>query len=172
MSILIWEELIKTIESGEIMIHPLNKDFIWPWSVDLTLWNEFRIFEKQLQVYHVNDDSRFEDVTKLVTISDGESIVINPWEMILGVTQEKITLSDNISGWLEWRSRFARFWLAIHVTAGFMNPGISNHQVLEIVNFGNTPMALYPWTRICQFVFERCIWHAQYKWRFSNQICP
>ena len=74
--------------------------------------------------------------------------------MILGITREKITLADNISGRLEGRSRFARFGLAVHVTAGFMHPGISNHQVLEIVNLGHAPLAFYPDTRICQFVFE------------------
>ena len=81
-------------------------------------------------------------------------MVIQPGEMVLGITREKITLADNISGRLEGRSRFARFGLAVHVTAGFMHPGISNHQVLEIVNLGHAPLALYPDTRICQFVFE------------------
>jgi len=172
MSILIWEELRKTIKYGEIKIEPFNEKFLWPGSIDLSLWNEFRIFEKQTKVYHIKDNSDFQDITKLVNIDDEDHIIINPWEMILWITKEKITLSDNISGRLEWRSRFARFGLAIHVTAWFMNPWISNHQVLEIVNFWNTPLALYPWTKLCQFVFERCIWHAKYSWRFSEQVQP
>src|SRR5574340_810625 len=53
-------------------------------------------------------------------------------------------------------SDFQDITLAVHVNAGFMHPGISNHQVLEIVNLGHGPLALYPGTRICQFVFEKC----------------
>jgi dCTP deaminase len=62
--------------------------------------------------------------------------------MVLGLTKEKITLADNISDRFEGRSRFARFGLAVHVTAGFMHPGISNHLVLEIVNSGYAPPGL------------------------------
>jgi dCTP deaminase len=92
--------------------------------------------------------------------------------MILGITKEKISLSEGISGRLEGRSRFARFGLAVHVTAGFMQPGISNQQVLEIVNLGHAPMALYPGTKICQFIFEACKGKARYQGRFVNQEKP
>jgi hypothetical protein len=40
-------------------------------------------------------------------------------------------------GLLEGRSRFARLGLFVHITAGFMNPGIKNRQVLEIYNASN-----------------------------------
>jgi dCTP deaminase len=50
-----------------------------------------------------------------------------------------------------------------------MQPGIDNKQVLEISNFSPMPLALYPGTAICQFVFQRTIGHATYKGRFKNQ---
>ena len=53
-----------------------------------------------------------------------------------------------------------------------MQPGIDNHQVLEIVNMGNQPLALYPGTRICQFIFERTVGKAHYSGRFSKQAKP
>ncbi|MBP8017105.1 dCTP deaminase [Candidatus Gracilibacteria bacterium] len=172
MSVLIGDKLIEALENGEIKVDPLDKSCIGPGSIDLTLGNDFRIFKKQINIYHLDNNSNFEDITELVNIKDSESIVINPGEMILGITKEIITLSDDISGWLEGRSRFARFGLAVHITAGFMNPGISNKQVLEIVNMGNTPIALYPGTKICQFIFERCEGRAKYNGRFGNQTKP
>jgi dCTP deaminase len=172
MSILIGKEITKALQNGAIIIEPLDESQIGPGSVDLTLGNEFRIFKKQKKIYHVKNDSLFQDITKGVQVKDGKYIVIKPGEMILGITKEKITLADNISGRLEGRSRFARFGLAVHVTAGFMHPGISNHQVLEIVNLGHTPLALYPGTKICQFVFEKCDGHAKYKGRFVGQVKP
>jgi dCTP deaminase len=172
MSILIGDEIEKALNSGAIRVEPLDPSQIGPGSIDLTLGNEFRKFRKKFKVYHVRNDSRFEDITRAVHVPDSSSIVIKPGEMVLGITRERITLADNISGRLEGRSRFARFGLAVHVTAGFMHPGISNHQVLEIVNLGHAPLALYPGTRICQFVFERCEGHARYHGRFAEQVKP
>jgi dCTP deaminase len=172
MGILVGAEIETALQNGSIKIEPLDSSQVGPGSIDLTLGNDFRVFKKKSEVYHVKNDSRFEDITTSVHVEDGGFVVINPGEMILGITREKITLADNISGRLEGRSRFARFGLAVHVTAGFMHPGISNHQVLEIVNLGHAPLALYPNTRICQFVFERCDGHAKYQGRFAEQERP
>jgi dCTP deaminase len=172
MAILTRNEIKKAICRGLIKIEPLDESQIGAGSIDLTLGNEFRMFKRHKDIYHVKDDSNFEDITEVISIRDGEAIIIKPDEMILGITREKITLAENYCGWLEGRSRFARFGLAIHVTAGFMHPGISNHQVLEIVNMGHTPLALYPGTRICQFIFEKCIGRARYTGRFEKQDKP
>ena len=172
MGILVGAEIEKALEDGLITVEPLDKSQVGPGSIDLTLGNDFRAFKRRSKVYHVTNESRFEDITTSVHVEDGSSVVIKPGEMILGITREKVTLADNISGRLEGRSRFARFGLAVHVTAGFMHPGISNHQVLEIVNLGHSPLALYPGTRICQFVFERCDGHATYEGRFADQDKP
>ena len=172
MSILVGREIAAAIDRGEIAIEPLEASQIGPGSVDLTLGNDFRIFKKQTGLCHVHNDSDFADVTEAVSVADGEFITIAPCEMVLGITKERITLAETIAGWLEGRSRFARFGLAVHVTAGFMQPGISNRQVLEIVNLGHQPLALYPGTRICQFVFERCIGSAKYHGKFFDQVKP
>jgi dCTP deaminase len=172
MAILIGEKLKNALKTEEIKIEPFEEAQIGPGSVDLTLGSDFRKFKPQTEIYYIKANSNFQDITELVHITESDFIVIKPGEMILGITKEKITLADNISGRLEGRSRFARFGLAVHVTAGFMQPGISNHQVLEIVNLGHAPLALYPDTRICQMVFERCDGHARYTGKFSNQNKP
>ena len=172
MAILIGDEIKKAISDGLIKIEPLDESQIGPGSIDLTLGNDFRIFKKRSKIYHINNDADFEAITELVNVADGEYIVIKPGEMILGVTKEKITLAENIAGRLEGRSRFARFGLAVHVTAGFIQPGIDNHQILEIVNLGHAPLALYPGTKICQFVFEKCQGRAKYQGRFIKQEKP
>jgi dCTP deaminase len=172
MAVLTKPEIKKALKEGLIKITPLDESQIGPGSVDLTLGNEFRIFKKQLKPYHIKNNSSFEDVSEAVTIKNKDYIIINPGEMIMGITQERITLAENVCGWLEGRSRFARFGLAVHVTAGFMQPGIDNHQVLEIVNLGLTPLALYPGTKICQFIFEKCEGKAKYKGRFMEQVKP
>lgn len=172
MAVIIGEELRKAIKSGSIKIEPFDESQVGPGSVDLTLGNDFRIFKTNLKAYEIKNDSNFEDVSRVISVADDDTIAINPGEMILGITREKITLPKNIAARLEGRSRFARFGLAVHVTAGFMQPGISNKEVLEIVNFGHTPLMLSPGTKICQLVFEECKGEAQYSGRFSAQERP
>lgn len=172
MSILTRNEIKKALKNKTIKVEPLNLKHLGPASIDLTLGNDFRIFVTKKKIYHIVNSSDFHDLTKEVYIKNGDFIVIKPGEMILGITKEKITLAENISGRLEGRSRFARFGLAVHVTASFMQPGISNHQVLEIVNLGHAPLALYPDTLICQFIFEECKGKAKYEGRFLNQSKP
>jgi dCTP deaminase len=172
MSVLIGKEIEKALRNGSIRVEPLDRSQIGPGSIDLTLGNDFRIFKKRSKSCHVKNDSHFHDMTKAVHVKDGGYILMRAGEMILGITKERITLADTISGRLEGRSRFARFGLAVHVTAGFIQPGISNHQVLEIVNLGHGPLALYPGTRICQFIFETCVGRATYRGRFARQAKP
>lgn len=69
----------------------------------------------------------------------------------------------------EGRSRFARLGLFVHITAGFMNPGIDNRQVLEIYNASNHPLELVPGTKICQFIFLRMHGEASYEGKFQSQ---
>ncbi len=158
-------EILKEIKKGGIKITPFDKSAVGPGSVDLTLDNQFRIFKKGM-TYDVNSESDYQKITKLVK---KESIVLKHGEMILGITKEKITLADNICGWLEGRSRFARLGLMVHITAGFMQPGISNQQVLEIVNLSKRPLRLHAGEKVCQFIFQKTKGRAKYSGRFKEQ---
>lgn len=90
-------------------------------------------------------------------VEKGGSFLLLPGQAVLGITEENIQMSPNICGllgtvsrWrspaasdgrltgdgglLEGRSRFARLGLFVHITAGFIQPGVNNRQVLEIYN--------------------------------------
>jgi dCTP deaminase len=60
----------------------------------------------------------------------------------------------------------------IHVTAGLVQPGCDNKQVLEISNMSPMPIALYPGTRICQIVLEEIKGRAKYDGIFKDQTSP
>ena len=104
-----------------------------------------------------------------MVLKQGEPYLLLPGQACLGITEEKITLAPTLCGLLEGRSRFARLGLFVHITAGFMNPGISNRQVLEIYNASNHALALYPGTKVCQFIFLRMDGAASYKGKFNEQ---
>ncbi len=157
---------------GNIKIEPLSPDQVGPASVDLHLGNTFRRFVPHNGVFSVTDDANFETITEALFISEGEQLLIKPGESLLGVTREQITLVPSLCGWIEGRSRFARIGLGVHISSSFIQPGISNHQVLEITNLGPTILALMPGVRICQFIFQRCEGQAAYKGKFSLQDSP
>lgn len=161
---------MKAVQAGHIEIDPYREELVGPGSVDLHLGNQFRVFRKLHRIYHVTDESDFQQITELVEVDD--YFVLMPGETVLGVTVERIRLAPFLCGRLEGRSRFARLGLMVHITAGFMQPGINNHQVLEISNVSSVPLALHPGTRLCQFVFERTEGEAVYQGRFADQKIP
>jgi dCTP deaminase len=114
-------------------------------------------------------DYRDRDITELVEVPEGAPIAVEPGETLLGLTLERVGLPDDLCGWFEGRSRFARLGLLVHISAGFMQPGTFNHQVLEISNFNPRPLELVPRTPICQFVFQRTVGRASHQGRYRNQ---
>ena len=162
--ILTKNEILKGIKNGKIKISPYSINNLGPASYDLTLSDEFRIYSggKNIAVSEAADYKKYSKIVR-------GSIKLKPDGFVLGITKEKITLADDICGWLSGRSRFARLGLQIHSTAAFVQPGIDNHQVLEIYNLSKNTLELKPGTKICQIIFERAEGKAKYKGIFSKQ---
>lgn len=167
MAVLTKPEILKAMEAGDLEFDPFDPDCVGPASVDLHISNQFRIFKKLNQSAVIKDETRYEDYTELVTVED--TLMLLPGEFVLGLTRERITLASHLCGRLDGRSRFARMGLTMHITAGFMQPGISNQQVLEIFNASPIPLKLTPGTRICQFIVETCLGEATYQGKFRDQ---
>jgi dCTP deaminase len=155
------------LAAGRIVIDPFTDDMIGPASIDLHLGDELRVFDEDRTPIDVNDDVDFR-VHTTVTRLDAP-FALSPGQTVLGITRERITLAADLCGWLEGRSRFARVGLMIHVTAGFVSPGIDNKQVLEISNVSDRVLYVHPRTRLCQIVIQRTDGSAVYSGRFAKQ---
>eukprot|EP01091_Cochliopodium_minus_P006401 TRINITY_DN1629_c1_g1_i2.p1 TRINITY_DN1629_c1_g1~~TRINITY_DN1629_c1_g1_i2.p1 ORF type:complete len:173 (-),score=45.91 TRINITY_DN1629_c1_g1_i2:79-597(-) len=167
MSVLTKEEILKAIENKEIEVTPLDEKAIGCASIDLTLSNEFRYYKPSINnTVRIEESTDYKDLTEKVVLKEGETYLLLPGQAALGITVENIKLNSNICGLLEGRSRFARLGLFVHITAGFMNPGINSRQVLEIYNASNNALALVPGTKVCQFVFMRTIGNGSYNGKF------
>lgn len=170
MSILTKSAIQKELEKGTIKVEPtLDPTQIREASIDLRLDKTFRVFKPTNQPIPLIEHTDYKAYTEEII---SETFLINPGQTILGVTMEKITLPGNICAWIEGRSRFARLGLLIHISAGLIQPGISNHQVLEITNLGPNVLELHAGERICQLVFQRTEGEALYAGRFQNQTTP
>ena len=86
----------------------------------------------------VTEDADYRTITRVRSLDRPH--VLAPGETILGITRERVRLPPDVAGWLEVRSRFARLGLMIHVTSGFMAPGVDNRQVLEMSNVARHPL--------------------------------
>ena len=168
MCVLTRDVILQEIRAGNIVIDPFDESMVGPGSLDLHLSNEIREFPPKSELYHVTDEPDVEAVTVRRVVDD--YFVLQPGETIHGITRERIKLPGDICGRLEGRSRFARLGLMIHVTAGFIQPGVNNRQVLELSNTSREPLAIHPGVRICQFIFERTEGHAVYEGMFKEQM--
>jgi len=172
LTVLSRDAILKRIDEGSIRITPFERDQVGPTSLDLTLGNKFRVFKKVRKILHVKEELNYEEVTEIINVKDGDYLLLMPGELVHGITKEKISLSEDLAGWIEGRSRFARIGLMIHVTAGLVQPCCDNKQVLEISNMSPMPIALYPGTRICQIILERIEGKAKYEGKFKDQTDP
>jgi len=165
--ILSHEAILKEIKAKRVKISPFDKKAVGPASIDLTLGNKIRIFDNIDKAVVVKDKSDYRKITKIFTVK--KKFRMKPGQLILGITKEKITLPNDICGWLNSRSRFARLGLMVHITAPFIQPGISNRQVLEIYNAGPNNLDIFPGEKLCQLILERCEGKAEYKGKFKRQ---
>jgi dCTP deaminase len=167
MAVLTREVLLAEIEAGRLRIDPYDPSAVGPASIDLTLGSELRVIEPGSDPIPIREDSDFRRYTRRIEL-DG-SFVLAPGATVHGITRERITLPPNLCGLLEGRSRFARLGLMIHVTSAFVQPGVSNRQVLEISNVAGHPLSLHPGVRVCQIVVLRAEGRAEYRGRFAEQ---
>ncbi|MGA2588170.1 MAG: dCTP deaminase [Candidatus Aminicenantales bacterium] len=163
--ILAKSEILNQIMNGRIRIEPYDENAVGPASIDLTLDNQVRIFKANQHI--TQGDIDYRTLTDLVDMNTG--YLLEPGELVLGITKERITLPEDLCGWLNSRSRFARIGLMSHVTAPFIAPGISNRQVLEIYNAGPNKIWLIPGMKICHLVLQECRGNAKYTGAWKNQ---
>ena len=163
-------DIRREISARRIVFTPrLEKSQIGGASVDLTLDERFWTFGKAALGKKVLDlktdlaENSFEE-------HKWKFCILDPGALVLGITRERIKLAADIMGNLEGRSRYARMGLAVHVTSALVQPGVDNHQVLEIVNFGPKPLKVWAGMRISQVVFEYLKTPASKLYRKTGKI--
>ncbi len=168
MAIVVKNEIIESIKSGELKFSPaLDSLQVRPHAVDLRLGYEFRVPSRTLGVDkrrggrtattldHLalnNGHFTFYDEIKL---KPGQHFDILPGESVLGVTLEKIHLKSNsLMGILYPRSSVNRRGLSLDMT-GIVDTGYKGQLMIPLHNITTQVIRLYPGERICQLVLER-----------------
>ncbi len=175
-------DIKKAIESGRVKIESNQTElfrYIHASSMDLRLGNVFKVYEhSKYAVLDPKNPKTFAQNMRIITIPDGEPFIVQPGEFILGVTQEKITVPDDLVVRVEGRSSRGRLGIIVHSTAGFVDPGFVGTITLEISNLNRLPVALYPGMRVCQLAFEMMSSPAETPYnlkphsKYQNQVLP
>ena len=97
---------------------------------------------------------------KILKTLDGEewnlaiaSYDLQPGEFILGSTEEYVTIPRDLVAQVDGKSSLGRLGIAIHITAGFVDPGFNGNVTLEIKNVSDKPLLLRWNMPIAQIVF-------------------
>jgi len=167
MAVLTRDVIVRELEAGRLRVEPCSPDQIGPASIDLTLGDEIRVIEPGPAPIPIREGTDYRALTRVVALD--APYVLSPGVTIHGITRERITLPTDLCGFLEGRSQFARLGLMIHVTSAFVQPGVSNRQVLEMSNVSNHPLEIHAGVRLCQLVLMRAEGRATYRGRFSDQ---
>jgi len=142
----------RLIAEGRVRIEPFDDSMVQLASVDLRLGTSFRVFHNhRITAIDLADPPR--NLTEHVEVDDDESFVIHPGEFVLGRTQERVELPDDIVARIEGKSSLGRLGLIVHATAGFVDPGFKGTLTLEITNLTRVPIKLYPGLLIAQLSF-------------------
>jgi dCTP deaminase len=165
--ILTREVILREIASGRLGIEPYVPEQIGPASIDLHLGDEIRIMAGGPEVIEVTEEADYRTVTRVERLD--RPYVLRPGETIHAITRERLRLPPDVCGWLEGRSRYARLGLMIHITSGFVAPGVASRQVLEMSNVAGRALAIHAGVPVCQVVLQRCEGQAVYDGRFRNQ---
>ncbi len=159
-------DIKKALASGRVKIEyphdlgkPLDLDLtqhVHASSMDLHLGDTFKLYEHSK--FALIDPRRPETLQgnlRMIKIAGADPYIVQPGEFVLGVTQEVLTVPDDLVVRVEGRSSLGRLGIIVHSTAGFVDPGFSGTITLEISNLNRMPIALYPGMRICQIAFEQ-----------------
>ncbi len=136
-------EIIKYLKSGKLSFDPrIKPEQVDQVSVDLHLGTKFTIFKdppNYLPAIHV-DPSLWD--SDLWENRDGNTFRLAPNQRVLAQTLERIQIPNDLVGFVEGRSSWARVGVTIHVTAPKLDPGFNATITLEMVNFGKVAVDL------------------------------
>ena len=171
MSVLTRDVILRELASGRLRIEPFSPEQVGPASIDLHLGDELRVpLETTNGPIDVTDDATPDAFTRRMPFE--KPYVLAPGHTVHGITRERLFFPPDLCAWIEGRSRIARLGLTVHVSSGFIQPGVSNHQVLEMSNVSGRALAIHPGIRICQIVLQRTEGNAVYRGKFADQDSP
>ncbi len=146
-------DLENMIRTERLVIKPFKKDIIRENGIDFRLDNEVARHNKELGEDFVLDPSNEEDVEKeYILEKNKKEIIIYSHEQVLMSTLEHLKMPDNVMGFVELRSTWARHGLMMPPT--IIDAGFSGNVTLEVFNASSNAIKLKPGLRFAHVIFD------------------
>jgi dCTP deaminase len=130
---------------------------VGPASVDLRLGSDF-LLARRAEGSGIDpaeaDEHAIERAQERTTVALGEPFWLHPQQFALGATLEFVRMPPHLGAYVVGRSSWGRIGLIV-ATAIMVQPGYHGTLTLELVNEGETPIALYPGLRVAQLTVHR-----------------
>jgi dCTP deaminase len=175
---------VHVVAQGHLGIFPFSLKSVQPAGYDLHLGSQLREYMRDVRwqghgleyeykdqepQYPDRDNSKF---FQLIDIPE-DGYVLYPGYCVLGSTQERLRLPNNIVGKLEGVSTNARIFLIVHATAGHFDQEFEGEGTLEIVNLSPRPTILTVGMRVAQMIFHWTeVTDTGYMGRYQYQTGP
>lgn len=163
---MIWSDkkITEMLETGELVIAPMEKEQIQPASVDIRLGDTFSVVE--------DSSTGVIDMAQAISYKTikSDTYVLLPGQFVLATTMEYFELPDNLTAFVEGRSSLGRMGLFIQ-NAGWVDPGFKGEITLELFNANRCAIELKTGRRVGQLVFAEMDQPAQnpYNGKYQGQ---
>ncbi len=137
---------------AEALVEPFDPARVQPASYDLTAYHEVLVPHRTPRSMDLRDVDPREHMTA-TSLRGGYEL--RPGGCLLASTAEIVRCPDDVAARVEGKSSLGRLFLAVHVTAGWIDPGWNGRITLEIVNHGPWAINLRAGMPIAQVNFTR-----------------
>lgn len=128
---------------GKDLIQPFYAGQVQPASYDVRLHKKILRPKLHTEIYEGLNETPHIDLAKMSPANmmyedeiGRDGYILEPGASILAGTVEHVTCPSDMICSVDGKSTLGRCFIAIHVTAGFIDPGFAGAITLEIVNHG------------------------------------
>lgn len=167
MSVLTKQQVLARIARGDLVITPIVDPIqIGKASIDLRLGttaaiirgSDLPLVDPSAYIEARESDHALEEGKRRklerVSVPFGHRLILHAGSLILVSTFEWVKLPNDLRGVVTARSSWGREGLSI-ATASFINPCYDGIITLELANFGQIPIVLYPGMRLAQLALHQ-----------------
>jgi len=154
------------IEKGKIVVEPFDPEIVRENGIDLRIGGQIARLRRTDRVLDTANPP--EDLADFYMVEEGDSFTIQPGERVLLTTLEYLKLPDDIMGFVELRSSFARVGLTVPPT--IIDAGFEGNITLEI-HGSSFPVKVYKGQRFAHVIFARTLSPVEkpYRGRYQGQ---
>lgn len=151
----LWERMDAPLDHRLLVTPLLSAGQVRGGSVDVRLGTDFILLQRSSRgpIDAMRMDEGAPDYQARERVPVGERMVLHPNQLVLGSTLEFLQIPRDLMAYVIGRSSWGRLGLIV-ATAIMVQPGYRGSLTLELANLGDTPVYLYPGTRIAQLVFH------------------